>query len=55
MGEKNVMRERIGHIDVDGCKIGKLVLNKLCVIMDKAGSLSDYRTDRSELAKYPNL
>jgi hypothetical protein len=49
------MRERLGHVELDGCKIGKLVLNKLSVIMDKAGSLADFRKDRSELAKYPNL
>jgi len=49
------MGERLGHVEVDGCKIGKLVLNKLSVIMDKAGSLADCQKDRSELAKYPSL
>jgi hypothetical protein len=51
----NVMRERLGHVELDGCKIGKLVLNKLSVVMEKAGSLANFRNDRSELAKYPNL
>jgi len=52
---ENVMRERVGHVEIDDCKIGKLVLNKLSVIMDKAGSLVDCRKYRSELAKYPSL
>jgi hypothetical protein len=49
------MTERLGNVEVDGCKIGKLVGNKLSVIMDKAVSLADFGKDRSELAKYPNL
>jgi hypothetical protein len=44
---ENVMRERLEDVEVDGCKIGKLVLNKLSVIMDKAGSLAVFRKDRS--------
>jgi len=49
------MRERLVPVEVDGCKVGKLVLNKLSVIMDKAGSLADCRKDRNELAKHPSL
>ena len=52
---ENVMRERLRRVEVDGYKTGRLVLNKLSVIMDKADLLADFRKDRSELVIYPSI
>jgi len=49
------MRERLRRVEVDGYKTGRLVLNKLSVIMDKADLLADFRKDRSELVIYPSI
>lgn len=52
------MRECLGLLELVGCKIGKLVLNKLSVIMDKAGSLAIFETTEANsrnIPKYLNI